>query len=53
MIRAGADAIIIASAIIKIIKSHATLEDINKNKYKEEMLKNVSSFVSSIKEACM
>jgi tryptophan synthase alpha chain len=53
MIRAGADAIIIASAIIKIIKSHATLEDINKNKYKEEMLKNVSSFVSSIKKACM
>ena len=53
MIRAGADAIIIASAIIKIIKSHATLEDINKNKDKEEMLKNVSSFVSSIKKACM
>ena len=52
MIRAGADAIIVASAIINIIESYVNRRD-NKNKNKEEMLKAVRTFVSNIKKSCI
>jgi tryptophan synthase alpha chain len=47
MINAGADAIIVASAIIKVYTS-----DIKNTKKKKEMMKSVSNFVSSMKSAC-
>lgn len=49
MINAGADAVIVASAIINIIKSY-TDRNAN-NKKKEEMLKEVRIFVSSMKKS--
>jgi tryptophan synthase alpha chain len=49
MINAGADAVIVASAIINIIKSY-THRKAN-NKKKEEMLKEVRIFVSSMKKS--
>jgi tryptophan synthase alpha chain len=49
MINAGADAVIVASAIINIIKSY-TDRKVN-NKKKEEMLKEVRIFVSSMKKS--
>jgi tryptophan synthase alpha chain len=49
MINAGADAVIVASAIINIIKRY-TYKKTN-NKKKEEMLKEVRIFVSSMKKS--
>ena len=50
MINAGADAVIVASAIINIMKRYTDGRD--NNKKKEEMLKNVRIFVSSMKKSC-
>jgi tryptophan synthase alpha chain len=50
MINAGADAIIVASAIINIMKVYTS--DIKNTKKKKEMMKSVSNFVSSMKSAC-
>jgi tryptophan synthase alpha chain len=55
MINAGADAVIVASAIINIIKNYTHGIDNNNNsnnKKKEEMLNNVRTFVSSMKKSC-
>ena len=49
MINAGADAVIVASAIINIIKSYTDRKA--NNKKKEEMLKEVRIFVSSMKKS--
>ena len=55
MINAGADAVIIASAIINIIKGYNYGNDNNNSnsKKKEEMLKNVRMFVSKMKKSCV
>lgn len=50
MINAGADAVIVASAIINIMKHYTDGRD--NNKKKEEMLKNVRIFVSTMKKSC-
>jgi tryptophan synthase alpha subunit len=53
MINAGADAVIVASAIINIIKNYTDgIDNNSNNKKKEEMLKNVRIFVSSMKKSC-
>jgi tryptophan synthase alpha chain len=53
MINAGADAVIVASAIINIIKNYTDgIDNNSNNKKKEEMLKNVRFFVSSMKKSC-
>ena len=53
MINAGADAVIVASAIINIIKNYTDgIDDNSNNKKKEEMLKNVRIFVSTMKKSC-
>jgi tryptophan synthase alpha chain len=49
MINAGADAVIVASAIINIIKRYTDRKA--NNKKKEEMLKEVRIFVSSMKKS--
>jgi tryptophan synthase alpha chain len=51
MINAGADAVIVASAIINIMKRYTDGRD--NNKKKEEMLKKVRIFVSSMKKSCI
>jgi tryptophan synthase alpha chain len=51
MINAGADAVIVASAIINIMKRYYDGRD--NNKKKEEMLKKVRIFVSSMKKSCI
>ena len=50
MIKAGADAIIVASAIINMMKIYAS--DRKNAKKKKEMLKDISNFVSIMKNAC-
>jgi tryptophan synthase alpha subunit len=50
MINAGADAVIVASAIINIMKGY--IDGRHNNKKKEEMLNNVRIFVSSMKKSC-
>jgi tryptophan synthase alpha chain len=50
MIDAGADAVIVASAIINIMKEYIDGRD--NNKTNEEMLNNVRNFVSSMKKSC-
>ena len=56
MIGAGADAIIVASAITNIIRLH-TLHGWKKNNTKEkrvrDMLREINDFVSAMKSACM
>ena len=51
MINAGADAVVVASAIINIMKSY--IDEPNNNKKKKEMLKNIGIFVSSMKKSCI
>jgi tryptophan synthase alpha subunit len=50
MIKAGADAIIVASAIINMMKIYTS--DIKNAKKKKEMIKAVSNSVSRMKSAC-
>ncbi len=50
MIKAGADAIIVASAIINMTKIYAS--DRKNAKKKKEMLKDISNFVLTMKNAC-
>jgi tryptophan synthase alpha chain len=53
MIDAGADAIIVASAITNIIRLHTLRKKENKKKMMKEMLKEIYDFVSAMKSACM
>jgi tryptophan synthase alpha chain len=53
MIDAGADAIIVASAITNIIRLHTLRKKENKKKVMKEMLKEIYDFVSAMKSACM
>ena len=50
MIKAGADAVIIASAIINIMKTY--IFDTKNTEKKKEMMKYISNFVSTMKSAC-
>ena len=51
MINAGADAVVVASAIINIMKRY--IDEPNNNKKKKEMLKNIGIFVASMKKSCI
>ncbi|HJU34921.1 MAG TPA: tryptophan synthase subunit alpha [Nitrososphaera sp.] len=53
MIDAGADAIIVASAITNIIRLYTLRKKENKKMMRKEMLKEIYDFVSAMKSACM
>lgn len=53
MVDAGADAIIVASAITNIIRLYKLRKKENKKMMRKEMLKEIYDFVSAMKSACM
>jgi tryptophan synthase alpha subunit len=52
MINAGADAIIVASALINIINKTKDNNDDNNNDDNTQMFEHIQSFVASMKNVC-